>query len=189
VPIGRWTIPLWRRHCNRLAPAAARLRVPLDLAAIEADVALLGRVHRQGVIKNRRHGGRWTVRMHRKMRRTESSQYGRNRRHSAQRSVRLCGSVRCDSRCKPALARLKHLNRVEQVLARSEWSDPDVVEGLMCDLEGRLVEATAMNVFVAIDGAVVTPRVDRCGVAGVMRDLLIDERLGSMRRSWCATST
>src|SRR5262245_26194684 len=45
-----------------------------------------------------------------------------------------------------ALAGLKHLNRLEQVLARSEWSDSYVVEGLMCDVEGRLVEATAMNV-------------------------------------------
>ncbi|MCK2182675.1 aminodeoxychorismate lyase [Halomonas getboli] len=73
----------------------------------------------------------------------------------------------------PALAGLKHLNRLENVLARAEWSDPEVAEGLLGDAEGRLVEATCMNLFWWQDGAWLTPRLDRCGVAGTLRAALL----------------
>jgi 4-amino-4-deoxychorismate lyase len=69
----------------------------------------------------------------------------------------------------PALAGLKHLNRLEQVLARAEWNDPDVQEGLMLDDLGRVVCGTQTNLFIVEDGRLLTPAVDECGVAGVMR--------------------
>ena len=69
----------------------------------------------------------------------------------------------------PALAGLKHLNRLEQVLARAEWDDPGVHEGLLLDARGRVACATAANVFARIGGRWLTPRVDECGVAGVAR--------------------
>ena len=69
----------------------------------------------------------------------------------------------------PALAGLKHCNRLEQVLARGEWSDTSIHEGLMCSTEGDVVCATAANLFVLRDGRWLTPPVDRCGVAGVCR--------------------
>ena len=69
----------------------------------------------------------------------------------------------------PALAGLKHCNRLEQVLARGEWSDPAIDEGLVRDMEGNVISATAANVFVLRDGGWHTPPVDRCGVAGVCR--------------------
>lgn len=69
----------------------------------------------------------------------------------------------------PALAGLKHLGRLEQVLARSEWSDDRAEEGLMLDPSGNVVCATQANLFAAVDGELVTPPVDRAGVAGVMR--------------------
>ena len=69
----------------------------------------------------------------------------------------------------PALAGLKHLNRLEQVLARGEWSDPAIHEGLMLDLDGRVACATAANVFARFDGRWCTPRVERRGVAGIAR--------------------
>lgn len=72
----------------------------------------------------------------------------------------------------PALAGLKHLNRLENVLARAEWSAPDVAEGVLCDAEGRLVEATCMNLFWRRHGRLETPRLDRCGVAGTLREAL-----------------
>lgn len=74
----------------------------------------------------------------------------------------------------PRLAGIKHLNRLEQVLARGEWSDPDVVEGLLFDHADDLVSATAANVFVAIGGVLRTPPVDACGVAGVLRGALLE---------------
>lgn len=74
----------------------------------------------------------------------------------------------------PRLAGIKHLNRLEQVLARGEWSDADVVEGLMFDQRDNLVSATSANVFAAVDGELRTPPVDACGVAGVLRGALLE---------------
>ena len=68
-----------------------------------------------------------------------------------------------------ALAGLKHLNRLEQVLARAEWDDGRQEEGLMQDDRGHVISATQANLFARIDGIWVTPRLDECGVAGIMR--------------------
>lgn len=73
----------------------------------------------------------------------------------------------------PALAGLKHLNRLEQVLARSEWRDPQIDEGLLCDAGGRVVSALSANLFLVRDGRLLTPRLHRCGVAGVARSWLL----------------
>lgn len=69
----------------------------------------------------------------------------------------------------PLIAGLKHLNRLEQVMARSEWSDARIREGLLCDADDRVACATAANVFVVRNGQLITPLLDRCGVAGVAR--------------------
>lgn len=74
----------------------------------------------------------------------------------------------------PALAGLKHLGRLEQVLARSEWHDDSFEEGLMLDPAGNVVCATQANVFVALRGELLTPRIDRAGVAGVMRRAVLE---------------
>jgi 4-amino-4-deoxychorismate lyase len=67
------------------------------------------------------------------------------------------------------LAGIKHLNRLEQVLAQAEWHDERIVEGLMLDTEGELVSCTASNVFLVRSGVLVTPDLRFCGVLGVMR--------------------
>jgi 4-amino-4-deoxychorismate lyase len=69
----------------------------------------------------------------------------------------------------PALAGLKHLNRLEQVLARAENSDPQIAEALLFSSSGLLVSGTMSNVFIVSQSRLRTPRLDRCGVAGVMR--------------------
>lgn len=74
----------------------------------------------------------------------------------------------------PALAGLKHLNRLEQVIARAEWSDDVHAEGLLCDGEGRPVEGTMSNLFVVRGPSLQTPLLTRCGVAGVMRAWLLE---------------
>ncbi len=73
----------------------------------------------------------------------------------------------------PALAGIKHLNRLEQVLARAEWDDPEIDESLLCDSEDRVVGATAANLFALIGGRWLTPSVERCGIAGVAREWLL----------------
>lgn len=73
----------------------------------------------------------------------------------------------------PALAGIKHLNRLENVLARREWHDPAIAEGVMLDTEGHVIEGTMTNLFVLRSGVMYTPRLDQCGVAGVQRERII----------------
>lgn len=70
----------------------------------------------------------------------------------------------------PLLAGVKHLNRLENVLARAEWSDPDIAEGLLLDAEGNAIGGTMTNLFIVENGALATPDLNRCGVAGVTRE-------------------
>lgn len=74
----------------------------------------------------------------------------------------------------PHLAGIKHLNRLENVLARSALPD-DCQEGLLCDSDGWVVEGTMSNLFVLRDGRWLTPRLDRCGVAGALRDWVLTQ--------------
>ena len=68
----------------------------------------------------------------------------------------------------PVLAGIKHLNRLEQVLASRDWP-PGVDEALLSDDAGRPVCGTRTNLFWVRDGALRTPALERCGVAGFMR--------------------
>ena len=69
----------------------------------------------------------------------------------------------------PRLAGIKHLNRLEQVLARAEWDDPAIADGVLLDGAGRVIGTTMANLFAVIGGVLVTPALERCGVAGVAR--------------------
>ena len=71
------------------------------------------------------------------------------------------------------LAMIKHMNRLEQILARQEWDCVDIHEGLMRDTEGFVVEGTMTNLFWVKQGQLYTPEIDRCGVAGVMRAVIL----------------
>ena len=73
----------------------------------------------------------------------------------------------------PQLAGIKHLNRLEQVLASAEWPAPRFFEGLMQDFDGMLIEGTRSNLFVLRRGALTTPDLTRCGVAGIVRQAVI----------------
>lgn len=75
----------------------------------------------------------------------------------------------------PILAGVKHMNRLEQVIARSEWTDDRIHEGLLLDAEGAVVEGTMSNLFVVRHGRLETPLIDRCGVLGVMRNLVVEQ--------------
>jgi 4-amino-4-deoxychorismate lyase len=74
----------------------------------------------------------------------------------------------------PALAGLKHLNRLEQVMARAEWHDRSIHEGLLLDAEDYVVSAISSNLFLVSGGRLLTPRLDRCGVRGVMRKAILN---------------
>jgi len=72
------------------------------------------------------------------------------------------------------VAGLKSLNRVEQVLARSECLQSGVFEGFTRDADNRLICGTISNMFIVQNTTVCTPSLVRCGVAGTMRQLVID---------------
>ena len=75
----------------------------------------------------------------------------------------------------PMLAGLKHLNRLEQVLLRAELArHPDCHEAVVRDARGYVIEAVSANLFFVSDGILHTPSLARCGVAGVLREALLD---------------
>lgn len=73
----------------------------------------------------------------------------------------------------PILAGIKHLNRLEQVLAAQEWGE-DYQEGLMCTDDEDMIEGTSHNIFFVKNGALFTPDLSQAGVAGVMRHYVIE---------------
>lgn len=74
----------------------------------------------------------------------------------------------------PRLAGIKHLNRLENVLAAAEWNDPEIAEGLLLDCEDNVVEGTRSNLFLVSNGNLLTPELSRCGVAGVQRENVLE---------------
>ncbi len=157
-------------HLQRLQTSCERLGIALALADVEADVASICSQAADGVLKivvTRGSGGRGYrpdqgMRSHRIL--TVHDLPAREPR--AELAVRWC-DVRMSRNA--MLAGMKHLNRLEQVLAQNEWHDARIGEGLMLDTEGELVSGTASNVFIVRGGTLLTPDLRFCGVRGVMR--------------------
>lgn len=80
----------------------------------------------------------------------------------------------------PRLAGIKHLNRLENVLAAEECTEFN--EGLLLDVEGLVIEGVRSNVFLISQGCLITPDLSLCGVAGVQRDrvMLCARQLGML---------
>jgi len=85
-------------------------------------------------------------------------------------SIRYCDHRLSENR---TLSGLKHLNRLDQVMARNEWSDPNIAEGLMLDQNDYLIEGTMSNLFIVKSAQLITPRLTTSGVFGIMRAELI----------------
>jgi 4-amino-4-deoxychorismate lyase len=71
------------------------------------------------------------------------------------------------------LAGIKHLNRLDQVLACQGW-EAEIAEKVMLDHEGLVVEGTMSNIFIETEGVLITPTLNLGGIEGVMRDWLIN---------------
>jgi len=74
----------------------------------------------------------------------------------------------------PALAGIKHLCRLEQVLAQLELRGQPVQQGLMLDASGGVAQGTSSNVFIVAGGELATPSLARCGIKGVMRRVVLE---------------
>jgi 4-amino-4-deoxychorismate lyase len=81
----------------------------------------------------------------------------------------------CNTRLaiQPQLAGIKHLNRLENVLARMEWRDEQVFDGLMLDANDNVTECTMSNIFARFGDALLTPPLNLCGVAGITRQQIL----------------
>lgn len=91
-----------------------------------------------------------------------------------QQGIRL-GLARLQLGCQPLLAGLKHNNRLEQVLLKQELATTDWDDLLVLDQRGFVTEAIAANVFFYRAGRWLTPVLDQAGVAGVMRQVLLEQ--------------
>ncbi|MQM37937.1 Aminodeoxychorismate lyase [wastewater metagenome] len=167
---------LWPDHRARLARGCTRLGFAAPLERVDAEVAALAG-QGDGVIKlivTRGSGGRGYTPP------TDAGPRVLARRGGVpERPVHWWREGITVHRCvtalavQPALAGIKHLNRLEQVLARREWDDPGIAEGLMADTRGNVVAGTMSNVFARFDDILCTPPVADCGIAGVMRRRII----------------
>jgi 4-amino-4-deoxychorismate lyase len=77
----------------------------------------------------------------------------------------------------PVLAGIKHLNRLDNVLAKIECQQANKDDGIVCDQSGRVVEAVSSNVFVRFQAQWVTPLLETCGVLGVTRRVIMENLL------------
>jgi len=176
--VHRGGLPLWPRHLARLRDGAGRLGIAMPaLDFVEARIADTIAGCDAGVLKlllTRGEGGRgyappvdadpaWMLSLH-PLPASNSS------------GLRLHW---CETRlaAQPALAGIKHCNRLEQVLARAEAVRASCDEGIMQDMAGNAIGATSANLLVFRDGRWLTPRIDGCGVAGVLRGWLLGQGL------------
>lgn len=164
----------WPLHWERLSHSLAALGLPaINRSTLEQDLALLG-LPQEGVLK---------------LVLTAGSSRGGYRRPSRPLIRRLIGvsdfipqwpeqgvtlyDCRTRLASQPATAGIKHLSRLEQVLARAEWHDERYHDGLMRDQAGCIIETTCANLLLYRAGQWLTPALDDCGVAGIMRRRVI----------------
>lgn len=166
--------PLWPRHMQRLEEGCRRLGLPLPgPGMLLAEARDVSHGLDQAVVRITLTRG-VGARGYRPPARSQPTRFVAAFEPPPPDQVAQADGIRvraCATRLalQPLLAGLKHLNRLEQVLASAEWDDPAIAEGLLRDTEGSVISATAANLFAVFDGTLATPALDRCGVAGVAR--------------------
>lgn len=172
-------------HLDRLLDGCRRLHLPgPDRERLAADMSLATRDLRHGVLKlilTRGPGPRGYRRAAGTAITVAWGLSPAEPQPSGPVQVRWCETM---ASANPATAGLKSLARLDQVLARAEWTQPEVTEGLMTSTEGRLIGGTASNVFLVSGDRLLTPSVERAGIAGVMRRMVLE----SARRVGVAVS-
>jgi 4-amino-4-deoxychorismate lyase len=169
---------LWQRHLQRLLGGCARLRIEapservLSREAEELCVGVRRAVLKLVVTRGSSERGYALSDGAPPTRVLALRPWPSYPEEAAQAGVAVC---LCRTRISrnPQLAGIKHLNRLEQVLARAEWQK-EFAEGLMFDERDHLIEGTASNVFVVSRGTLLTPDLSQSGVAGVMRALVLE---------------
>ena len=176
-------IKLWAYHQSRLLESANRLAIPLDLVRLNQQLIqfleqLIVHQITSAVIKitvTRGEGGRGygvpvQVNPTFVIAAFDAPAYPiENFREGV--AVKVCNTRLSKN---PHLAGLKHLNRLEQILARSEWQS-EYAEGICLDVDGLVVEGVFSNLFWGDkQGKLFTPNLHYAGVKGVMRSKVFD---------------
>jgi 4-amino-4-deoxychorismate lyase len=171
-------VPWFARHWARMSLGAQRLALPLPgHDAVQAAIErCLRNAPDAGVLKllvTRGEGGRGYAAP------ADSVPTWLVSAHALPPRVDALRMVRCRTALalQPALAGMKHCNRLEQVLARAEVDAAGADEGLLLAGDGNLASAVSGNLLVQLDDAWWTPPVDACGVAGVLRGWLLERGL------------
>jgi 4-amino-4-deoxychorismate lyase len=165
---------LFQEHLQRLYEGCRSLGIPPQLAHWVAELNRKSAQLQFGILKlivTRGCGGRGYRPSQQPQTRSIFSEFPPMDYSLAQKGIKaqIC-KIRLAQQ--PVLAGIKHLNRLEQVLASQELLE-GIHEGFMFDTQGNLIEGTRSNVFVAINGKLYTPSLDQCGIAGVLRAELI----------------
>ena len=170
-------VQLLERQLERLQVGCARLALPCDVLVLRQEILAFAAQLGEGVLKlilTRGDGQRgYALPVPCRPRRIlQAAPWPVYPLSNGEQGVRL---FPCVTRLaeQPLLAGLKHLNRLEQVLARAEWQSAEYAEGLLFDMSGRVVEGVFSNLFMVRDQCLFTPQLSRCGVAGVMRAELL----------------
>ena len=71
----------------------------------------------------------------------------------------------------PKLAGIKHCNRLEEVLARAGLKSD---EGIMLDENHNVISVTQGNIYAILGNKLITPKLDKCGVEGTTRAVILD---------------
>lgn len=178
----RGQVPLWPLHRERLLDSCKRLRIPFDLAQLDVyiqQLMCLPEIVQFPNIVLKVIVTRGIANRGYRIPDVSTPTYCLvvsegapllSERYMQGVNLRIC-NYRLSTNL--ALAGLKHMNRLEQVLARSEWDD-EYHEGLLLDGMGHVIEATSSNLFVVIGGELVTPDLSHTGVEGVMRRLILE---------------
>ena len=174
-------VPLWSLHRQRLLSDSQRLGIACDAAQLDAYVEqALAQVpnFEHGVLKivlTRGLGGRGYQAAAQMLPSYCVYLFAGNELHT--QAYRQGSRARiCHHRLpnNPALAGIKHLNRLDQVIARAEWQQ-EFDDGLLLDQQGNLLEGVASNLFLVRNNQLITPSLANAGVSGVMRRLIIEE--------------
>ncbi len=169
-------------HLERLADACRRLEIkPPDGAHLRNEIARIAALRAEGVLKlivTRGSGARgYSLSGRERCTRVISLHplSGAARAAALPKRVRLC-AMRLG--INETLAGLKTLNRLESVLARAEWTDTRIWEGLLRDTDDNIVGGTMSNLFMRRGSRLTTPKLDRCGISGVMRRWVLEQASG-----------
>lgn len=175
--------PLWNFHRKRLQRSVQQMDIRCDMAELDKSFLAIAAQNTDAIIKIvvARSGGTrgYDPRVARDcavqvkaypLPQCSQKKYSQKRITDGVR-LQVCSQRLSHN---PALAGIKHLNRLEQVCAASERQQSWADEGLMLDSSGAVIECTSSNIFIVRNEMLVTPRLDQCGVAGVMRAVIME---------------